>query len=74
MKLALIILSTVFSSAALAGSRSELEPKPQPTPHLHAASTKAAVGKDKELTVKGGAGSVTVESGSSNLVDRKSKQ
>lgn len=63
-----------ISCEAQAGSRSELEPKAQAVPYLHAASTKASKGKDKELTVRGGAGTVKVQPApKADLVDRKSK-
>lgn len=67
------VLATI-SCQAQAGSRSELEPKAQAVPYLHAASTKVSKGKDRELTVKGDAGTVKAQPApKADLVDRKSK-
>lgn len=72
MKTIIALTTLAFSSIALAG-KTDLEPKDTAPAYVHAASTKASKGKDKELTVKGGKGSVQTESSKPSLVDRKSK-
>ena len=73
---AFIVLASLVSATAFAGSRSELEQPAQSPGYLHAASTKVSKNADKDLVVKHGAGVVVTNApaAKSDLVDRKSKQ
>lgn len=71
MKLLTILISLSMISTAFAG-KSDLEPKETSTPYLHAGSIKVSL--TKELSVKGGAGSVKVApAAKADLVERKSR-